>query len=230
MAPHGPKLANPISVTSAVREEVNFDLSVQDALARDYVNLSALARMLVPKVAKRTRRKVRVEGVITALKRLRAAYSPASHDIGKVIAGSVVNVRTHVSKVSVEKNRRTLQAVASMLTKHQEDFIQVSESLSAITLIFDQRLHKRVKKELSGGEILAEGDDLAAIIVQSPEKIVATPGCVIAFYNQLSRRHVNMEDTVSCHTDTIMVVKVKDAGKAFEALTELIDEERKRLD
>ncbi len=142
----------------------------------------------------------------------------------------MVNVRTHVSKVSVEKNRRTLQAVASMLTKHQEDFIQVSESLSAITLIFDQRLHKRVKKELSGGEILAEGDDLAAIIVQSPEKIVATPGCVIAFYNQLSRRHVNMEDTVSCHTDTIMVVKVKDAGKAFEALTELIDEERKRLD
>lgn len=213
-----------------MREELNFDLSVQDALARDYVNLSALARMLVPKVAKRTKKKVRVEGVITALKRVRGAYSPASHDIGRVIAGSVVNVRTHVSKVSVEKNRRTLQAVAAMLTKHQEDFIQVSESLSAITLIFDQRLHGRVKKELSGGEILAEGDDLAAIIVQSPERIVSTPGCVIAFYNQLSRRHVNMEDTVSCHTDTIMVVKVKDAGKAFEALAELIDEERKRLE
>lgn len=213
-----------------MREELNFDLSVQDALARDYVNLSALARMLVPKVAKRTKKKVRVEGVITALKRLRGGYSPASHDIGRVIAGSVVNVRTHVSKVSVEKNRKTLQAVASMLTRHQEDFIQVSESLTAITLIFDQRLHKMVKKELSGGEILAEGDDLAAIIVQSPERIVSTPGCVIAFYNQLSRRHVNMEDTVSCHTDTIMVVKVKDAGKAFEALTELIDEERKRLE
>jgi hypothetical protein len=39
-----------------------------------------------------------------------------------------------------------------------------------------------------------------------------------------------MEDTVSCHTDTIMVVKVKDAGRAFVALTELIDEERKRLE
>ena len=230
MARRGLKLVSPISVTSAVREEVNFDLSVQDALARDYVNLSALARMLVPKVGKRTKKKVRVEGVITALKRLRGAYSPASHDIGKVIAGSVVNVRTHVSKVSAEKNRRTLQAVASMLSRHQEDFIQVSESLTAITLIFDQRLHKRVKKDLSGGEILSEGDDLAAIIVQSSERIVSTPGCVIAFYNQLSRRHVNMEDTVSCHTDTIMVVKVKDAGKAFEALTELIDEERKRLE
>jgi aspartokinase len=215
---------------SAVREELNLDLSMQDALARDYANLSALARSLVPRVAKRTRRKVKDEGVITALKRLRESYSPATHEIGKVIAGSIVNVRTHVSKLSVEKNRRTLQAVASMLTRHQEDFIQVSESLSTITLIFDQRLHRMVKKELSGGEILAEGDDLAAIIVQSPERIVSTPGCVIAFYNALSRRHVNMEDTVSCHTDTIMVVKVKDAGKGFEALAELIDEERKRLE
>ena len=228
MARHGPKLATAVSIISAVREEVDFDLSVQDALARRYVNLSALARLLTPKVSRRTKRKVSVEGVMTALKRLRKAYSPASHDIAKVIAGSVVNMRTHVSKLSVEKNRRTLHAVASMLAKHQEDFIQVSESLSVITLIFDQRLHRRVKRELSGGEILAEGDDLAAVIVQTPVKIVSTPGCVIAFYNQLSRRHVNMEDTVSCHTDTIMVVKVKDAGKAFEALTELIDEERKR--
>jgi aspartokinase len=135
-----------------------------------------------------------------------------------------------LSKIAVEKNRRTLSAVASMLTRHQEDFIQVSESLSTITLIFDQRLHKKVRKELSAGEILNEGDDLAAIIVQSPERIVTTPGCVIAFYNQLSRRHVNMEDTVSCHTDTIMVVKMKDAGRAFEALTELINEERTKLE
>jgi aspartokinase len=230
LARRGLKLVNQLSVMSAVRDEVNFDLSVQDALARDYVNLSALARLLVPKISKRTRKKVKVEGVITALKRLREAFSPASHEIGKVIASSIVNVRTHVSKISVEKNRRTLQAVASMLSRHQEDFIQVSESLSTITLIFDQRLHGKVKKELSGGEILAEGDDLAAIIVQSPERIVSTPGCVIAFYNQLSRRHVNMEDTVSCHTDTIIVVKAKYAGKAFEALAELIDEERKRIE
>ncbi|MDV3293331.1 MAG: hypothetical protein LYZ70_03580 [Nitrososphaerales archaeon] len=230
MASSGLKLANRISVSAAVKEEVDFDLSVQDALARDYVNLSALARLLVPKLAKRTKRKVRQEGVITALKRLRESYSPSSHEIGKVVAGSVLNVRTHVSKLSVEKNKRTLHTVASLLAGHQEDFIQVSESLSTITMIFDQRLHKMVRRELPSAEILAEGDDLAAIIVQSPEKIVSTPGCVIAFYNQLSRRHINMEDTVSCHTDTIMVVKMRDAGKAFEALTELIDEERKKSD
>ncbi len=224
------KLASSISISSAVRDEINFDLSIQDALARDYVNISALARMLQPRIEERLGRKVNRESVVTSLKRLRGAYSPASQEIRQVVAESVVNVRTHVSKISVEKTKKVLQTVSEMLSSHQENFLQVSESLSAITLIFDQRLHRKVKEELKHAEFLEEGDDYAAIIVQSPPAIITTPGCIISFYNQLARRHVNIEDTVSCHTDTIIVVRMKDVGRAFDALTDLITEERKKLD
>lgn len=217
-----------MTISSAVRDEINFDLSIQDGLARDYVNISALARMLRPRVEERVGKETNMESVITSLKRLRGLYSPASQEIRQVIARSVVNVRTNVSKISVEKTRKVLQTVSSMLSNHQQDFIQVSESLSAITLIFDQRLHKTVRDELTNADVLEEGDDYAAITVQSPPEIISTPGCVISFYNQLSRRHVNIEDTVSCHTDTIVVVRMKDVGRAFDALTELIAEERKR--
>jgi len=228
----GPKLAISGSVTRAVREELDSDISIQDAIARDYVNLSALARMLVPKVAARTKKRVKdvsEVGIATALKRLRGAYSPSSVQISKVIAGSIVNVRTHVSKLSVEKTKRTVQTVSTLLSTYHEDFIQVSESLSSITLIFDERLHRRVKKALSGAEVLEEGEGGAAITVHSPKAILTTSGCISAFYNQLSRRRVNVEDTVSCYTDTIMVVKMKDASRAFEALTELIVEEERKL-
>jgi aspartokinase len=226
---NGPKLATRISISSAVRDEINYDLSIQDALARDYVNVSALARMLMPHVEARTGRKANQESVITSLKRLRGVYSPATREIREVVGGSVVNVRTHVSKISVEKTKKVLQTVSTMLANHQEDFLQVSESLSAITLIFDQRIHKMVKKELYHADILEEGDDYAAIIVQSPKEIITTPGCVIAFYNQLARRHVNIEDTVSCHTDTIIVVRMRDVGRAFDALTDLITQEGQGL-
>jgi aspartokinase len=77
------------------------------------------------------------------------------------------------------------------------------------------------------GDILEVEDDLAAIIVHSPEEIIKTPGCAIAFYNQLARRHINIEDTVSCYTDTIMLVKMDQVGKAFNALTDLISNSRK---
>ncbi len=186
--------------------------------------------MLQPRVKERTGNEVNVESVITSLKRLRGNYSPSSEEIRSIIADSVVNVRTHVSKISVEKTRKTLEVVGSLLASHQHDFLHVSESISSITLIFDQKLHKKVRARLSDSAILEEGDDYAAIIVQSPIEITNTPGCLINFYNQIARRHVNIEDTVSCHTDTIIVVRMKEVGKAFTSLTDMISEERKRIE
>ncbi len=232
MVKRRPELANTISVNRAVREEVDSDFSIRDAMARDYANLSSLARMLVPKVARRMKARVRdvnEVGVASALKRLRDSYSAASPSVAKVIGGSAVNARTHVSRLSVEKTKGTLQTVSSLLGNYHEDFIQVSESLSSITLIFDQRLYARVKRALAGGEILQEGEECAAITVHSPHAIINTPGCVSAFFDQLSRKNVNVEDTVSCYTDTIMVVSMKDASRAFEALTELVSEEQRKL-
>jgi len=212
---------------------VDSDFAIQDASSRDYANLSALSRLLAPKIARRMElrpKDVRVVGVTSALKRLRDAYSVESPSATKVIAGSIVNVRTHVSRLSVEKTKRTLQTVSALLGTHHEDFIQVSESLSSITLIFDQRLHRMVRRTLGSAEVLEEGEECAAITVQSPQEIIKTPGCVSSFYDQLSRKRVNVEDTVSCFTDTIMVVSMKDAGRAFEALTELIAEEQRKLE
>jgi len=232
LAKHDLKLAKGVSVTRAVKDEVGSDLSIQDAMSRDYVNISALSRMLIPRVAVRTKNRVKdvsEVGIATALKRLRGAYAVSSPRVSRVIGGSVVNVRTHVSRLSVEKTKRTVRTVSALLSEHPEDFIQVSTSLSSITLIFDQRLHGKVRRALSGAEVLEEGDDGAAVTVHSPKEIQATPGCISAFYNQLSRRRVNVEDTVSCYTDTIMVVGIRDASRAFEALTELIGEEQRKL-
>jgi len=227
-----PKLVKPVSVTQAVKDEVGYDFSIQDAIARDYVNLSALARLLIPRVAARTgarAKNVNEQSVVTSLKRLRGSYSTGSSKVGRVIAGSIVSVRTRVSRLSVERTKRAMQTASSLLSTYQEDFIQVSESMSSITLIFDQRLRVKVRRALSGAEILDEGEECAAITVHSPDQIISTPGCVSAFYDQLSRRHVNVEDTVSCYTDSILVVAMKDASRAFEALTELVEEEQRKL-
>ena len=224
------KSVSNVSVSSAVRDEVAYDLSIQDALAREYANISALATVLKPRLEEKLGRKVNREGIVTALKRLEGTYTAASNEIRSVIAESVVNVRTHVSKISIEKTRQTLEVVSSLLATYQHDFLQVSESISFITLIFDQKLHKKIRARLTDGAILEEGDEYAAIIVQSPPQIITTPGCLISFYNQIARRHVNIEDTISCHTDTILVVKMREVGKAFTALTDLITEERRRLE
>ena len=215
------------SITNAVKEVVSNDLSFQDSLQRDYCNISALARIIKPKIDQMLGKNTSAESIVTALKRSRRDYDVPERPIALILAGSTVSVKTDVAKVSAAKTRKTVEKVAKSLTQNADNYISVAESMMSITLVFDDVLLEDVKAMFSHDDILEIEDDLAAIIVHSPEDIIKTPGCAIAFYNQLSRRHINIEDTVSCYTDTIMLVRMDQVGKAFNALTELISGSRK---
>jgi aspartokinase len=219
---------NEKSITNAVKEVVNNDLSFQDSLQRDYCNISALARIIKPKIdLMLSGKNTSIESIVTALKRSRRDYNVPERPIASILAASTISVKTDVAKVSAEKSKKTIEKVAKAMTQNIGNFISVSESIMSITLVFDDVLLEDVKTMFAHDDILEIEDDLAAIIVHSPEEIIKTPGCAIAFYNQLARRHINIEDTVSCYTDTIVLVKMEQVGKAFNALTDLISNSRK---
>jgi len=217
------------NITKSVRAIVDNDLSFQDALQRGYCNLSAMARIIKPSIDAIAGTDVSIESIVTALKRTRKDYKLPYASVEPIVAGSKISLKTDVAKISVVKNKKTIDKIAKSLTLHYDSFLSVSESVNSITLVFDQLILERIKNLFNEDDMLEVESNLAAIIVQSPEEIIKTPGCALVFYNQLARRHVNIEDTVSCYTDTIMLVNMNDVAKAFNALTELITESRKSL-
>ena len=74
--------------------------------------------------------------------------------------------------------------------------------------------------------ILDAKRNLAEIIINSPNEIIETPGCALTFYSSISMKQLNIEETMSCFTDTIIVLSIEDVGKAFMALTDLIAQAR----
>ena len=219
--------SNQKSITEAVREIVGSDLSFQDSLQRDYCNISALARLIKPQIDHVLGKDTSIESIITALKRSKYDYNVQEKPIASILAASTITVNTDVAKVSAKKSKKTIEKVAKAMIQSAGKFISISESIMSITLVFDDVLLQDVKVMFAYDDILEVENGLAAIIVHSPEDIIKTPGCAIAFYNQLARRHINIEDTVSCYTDTIVLVKMEQVGKAFNALTDLISNSRK---
>ncbi len=218
---------NQKSITEAVREMVGGDLSFQDSLQRDYCNISALARLIKPQIDHMLGKDTSIESIITALKRSKYDYNVQEKPIASILAASTITVNTDVAKISAKKSKKTIEKVAKAMVQGAGNFISMSESIMSITLVFDDLLLQDVKVMFAYDDILEMENGLAAIIVHSPEDIIKTPGCAIAFYNQLARRHINIEDTVSCYTDTIVLVKMEQVGKAFNALTDLISNSRK---
>lgn len=215
------------SISTLVTEMIDEDLSIQDAMQRRYANITAISRLLKPRLEETLGKKVKIQAVITAAKRVKPRYAVNSEEILKVVSESLVTVRTDVAKLVVERTKRAVQMVARALAEYEEEFIHIAGGPTALTIILDRKVADEVRGLFRGDEIVDDRRNLAAITVQSPKEIVETPGCAITFYNQVSRRHINIEDTSSCHTDTIIVVGMDEAGRAFTALSDIISSTRR---
>lgn len=215
-----------LSIAKIVREIVDEDLTIQDSLQRKYGNYSGIARMIKKDVEKITKNDVKNEAIITALKRLSFSYKEDSPKTHEIIAKTIMNVRTNLSKLSVEKNKNNESKIRQVIMKSEEEVIQISQGISAITIIYDTSMRKLFLKKFRKQEILEDHEDLAAIILHSPTEFISTPGCAFSFYSQLAKRKINIEDTVSSYTDTVIVVELEDVGTAFSALSALVTNTR----
>ena len=213
-----------VSITKVDKGVIDEVLSVQDALGRRYGNYTAIARLIKPKVEKDLGHKVNFESLVTSVKRVKPRLQLAQGSIEAVLARSVINVRTDVAKLNLEKTKRSLESARNIMATYQEEFLQISESNSAITMIFDQKLLEEILKKFNDDDVLDEQPDLAAIIVHSPTEIVRTPGVVLSIYTKIAENHVNIEDTVSCFTDTIVVIRMDEVARTFSTLADLISE------
>jgi len=214
------------SLSRTVQSLIRDDSPLQDALRRGYANYSAIARLLKPRVEEALGRKVALEGLITAVKRAKPGFAPSLEYL-KIIAGSVINLRTDVAKISMEKTRRNLEKARHISADFPEAFFQVLEGATTLTLVTDQRIFTRIQSVFREVETLEEKENLTAIIVQSPRGIVDTPGCIASFYNSISMAQINIEETISCFTETIIVLRMEDAARAFSLLTDFIANARK---
>jgi len=214
------------SISKTVQTLIDEDLSLQDALQRDYANYSAIARMLLPKIKETVNSEVNLESVITSVKRAKANYTILQGKITKVVAGSGLTIRTDMAKVSVEKTKENLEKIRKTLATFSGDFLQIIEGNSIVTLISDLNSFNKINSIFTKKDVIDQKQSLATIIIRSPDEIISTPGSVQAFYNALSRRHINIEETMSCYTETIIVLAMEDVSKAFAALTDLITQAR----
>ena len=214
------------SISKTVQTLIDEDLSLQDALQRDYANYSAIARMLLPKIKETVNSEVNLESVITSVKRAKANYTILHGKITKVVAGSGLNIRTDMAKVSVDKTKENLEKIRKTLATFSGDFLQIIEGNSIVTLISDLNSFNKINSIFTKKDVIDQKQSLATIIIRSPDEITFTPGSVQAFYNALSRRHINIEETMSCYTETIIVLAMENVSKAFAALTDLITQAR----
>ncbi len=201
------------------------DPCISSALRLGIANASAVARALRPRVESLVGEPVSEEAVLAALKRMKGSGGASVGDqVARVLAASNLDIKTGLEKVVIRRSRQSADALGELSSRHRRAFLQVLQGISSYTVVYESRLREEVLASVPPGSVIEGSPGLAALTVISPPEIARTPGVVSAILQRLALRGINVEEVVSCHTDTIVIVRAEDGGRAFDAIQELLSE------
>jgi hypothetical protein len=198
-----------------------------DGIKQGVINFSALAELIRERVLRLANRKsVQIEAIKMALMRyaeeLKESRKLIEENISAILAQSVLELKNDVIVFTV--HQFALLNKLDKLTKYMEGsrFFQLIQGTKTFTIAVHQNLLPSLIELIEEKNIVATNKDQSALILISPPEIIEVPGLVAYVTDLFATHNINITQFMSCHLDTIFIVKREDSVNAYKMLEERI--------
>ncbi len=216
-----------ISIAEATRRVIQIHPSLIDGIKQGVINFSALAELIRDRVLRLANRKsVQIEAIKMALMRyaeeLKESRKLIEENISAILAKSVLEMKNDVTVFTV--HQFALLNKLDKLTKYMEGsrFFQLIQGTKTFTIAAHQNLLPSLIELIEEKNILATNKDQSALILISPPEIIEVPGLVAYVTDLFATHNINITQFMSCHLDTIFIIKREDSVNAYKILEERI--------
>ncbi|HHQ44582.1 MAG TPA: ACT domain-containing protein [Candidatus Altiarchaeales archaeon] len=204
------------SVMQAVREIIENDHRISQAIRLKIVNKRRLAKLIQPQVEKKAG-KASIDSIAMSINRIEQKQKPKDTSHLKILAESQVQLRDNITIYYLKAEYPVPEPVYDSPVEANRSFHVKIKGTAATTLMVDSETRKKIRMPKN---ILDKKENLSAITVISPKKIIETPGVVAELIGALSNRNINIVEATSSYDNTFIIVDQKDSLKALEAIRE----------
>ena len=199
---------------------------IEEALHEKLINVSSLARIILPEVSKALKKDVKVGAVMMAINRL----SPASElrirknikklalDLGDVI------VRSDLCDFTFKNTPSLLKEIAKILTKSSESsdyFLTVSQGIFETNIVISKNLQPFVNEIFEKENLIANVLELASLTIKLPKENQEQSGIYYFILKQLAWADISLQEIISTTNEMTIVVKEKDINQTFAILMDM---------
>ncbi len=222
------KMQSKESIAERTRAYIDSHPSIKDCVSKDLINYSSLARLVMKELGVGNE-----EAVMIACRRYAQRLGGSDHEqeILRILKDSRLEMRTKLCIITAKNDWTVMHKMDNLFRDlwNEKTIVQVVQSTNAVTIICDKMLKDRIMDTLGRFNVIKVRDDLVEIAVKSPESIVDTSGVIAYLINNLSDAGINIEETISCHTDTIFVVSKDSMIDAYSVLSRTIQSAEETL-
>lgn len=191
--------------------------SVKDCLKKGVINYSRLSRKIARELG--AERGTSMEAILIACRRYAAKLEKEKvHEekILRILKRGELEIRNKIVVAVLDKKiyAEHLLQIEKKVRKTADTFYAI-EGTKVFTVIVSEK-HLDDINGLFARSILKVSKNLAMLIIKSPEEIESTHGIVSYLYSLFGEHGINIVETISCWTDTIIVIHDKDIPSVME--------------
>jgi len=214
------------TIQEAVEITIRKTPFIEEALHEKLINVSSLARDILPEVTKLLKKEVKVGAVMMAINRL----SPVSElRIRKNVKKLAINlgdviVRSDLCDFTFKNTPSLIKRVAEILNKasdSNDNFITVSQGIFETNIVTSRNLQEVVEEIFQKEVLINNVKDLASITIKLPKENLELSGIYYFILKQFAWANIAVQEVISTTHEMTIVVKERDINQTFAILMDL---------
>lgn len=199
---------------------------IEEALNEKLINVSSLARLILPEVSQVLKKEIKVGAVMMAINRLSPANELRVRKNIKRLAlnlGDVI-VRSDLCDFTFKNTPSLLKEIAKILSKSADSndyFLTVSQGIFETNIVTSKNLQPFVEDIFKSETLINSVNDLASITIKLPKENLEQAGVYYFILKQFAWANIAVQEVISTTHEMTIVVKEQDVNETFAILMDL---------
>ena len=214
------------TIQEAVENTIRKTPFIEEALNEKLINVSSLARSILPEVSKLLKKEIKAGAVMMAINRI----SPANElRIRKNIRKFTFSlgdfiVRSDLSDYTYKNTKSLLKEIARILRKaadNNDSFITVSQGIFETNIVVSESMRPYIEEFFIEERQIHNVKNLASITIKLPKGNIEQSGFYYFILKQLAWADISLQEVISTTNEMTIVVKEKNINQTFSILMDM---------
>jgi hypothetical protein len=214
------------TISSVVEQYIKSKPFLLSSLSQGIINLTSLARIMMPELEAHLGKDVKQGAVVMSLKRLSEELdfkinykiSKVLKNIGEITVRSSLTDFTYVISDSLLDNQAKL---ISEINKQKDIFYTSSRGVNETNIVTSTSIEPMVEAIFKNEKLTHKIENLSSITVKLPQENISTPGVYYYIFQRLAWEGVIIHEVISTTNEFTIIVSDEQIDIAFKVIKDL---------
>ena len=214
------------TISSVVEQYIKSKPFLLSSLSQGIINLTSLARIMMPELEAHLGKDVKQGAVVMSLKRLSEELdfkinykiSKVLKNIGEITVRSSLSDFTFISSDTLLDNQAKL---ISEINKQQDIFYTSSRGVNETNIVTSTSVEPMVGAIFKNEKLTHKIENLSSITVKLPQENISTPGVYYYIFQRLAWEGIIIHEVISTTNEFTIIVSDDQIDVAFKVIKDL---------